>query len=183
MEGAIPNVPNSKISACPTVLGQASVPIIGLPTLDGSRSACKWDNDPDAVVPGIFGPSHIPRLFRTDFTHNANDSHWLTNPRQPLTGYPTIIGNEGRVEPRDAPAARHIKHVPLAQQLLGALLAEDGAAVDFRRHLKRDAGWKICLDGAGDDIDRRTLGGHDHMDARGSCHLRKALDRGRRLKV
>src|SRR3954469_8736613 len=95
MEGAIPNVPDSKINACPTVLGQASVPIIGLPTLDGSRSACKWDNDRDAVVPGIFGPSHIPRMFRTDFTHNGNDSHWLTNPRQPLTGFAKIIGNEG----------------------------------------------------------------------------------------
>src|SRR4051812_2356679 len=95
MEGAIPNVPDSKISACPTALGQASVPIIGLPTLDGSRSACKWDNDPDAAVPGIFGPSHVPRLFRNDFVHNGNDSHWLTNPRQPLTGYAKIIGNEG----------------------------------------------------------------------------------------
>jgi hypothetical protein len=31
------------------------------------------------------------------------------------------------MDARDAPAARHVEHVALAEQLLGALLAEDGA--------------------------------------------------------
>ena len=34
-------------------------------------------------------------MIRHDFTHNGNDSHWLTNPKQPLTGFAKIIGNEG----------------------------------------------------------------------------------------
>jgi acyl-homoserine-lactone acylase len=76
------------------VIGQATFTALKLPTLDGSKSSCKWDTDPDAAVPGIFGPSHIPRMFRRDYVHNGNDSHWLTNPHQPLEGFAQIIGNE-----------------------------------------------------------------------------------------
>ena len=46
---------------------------LGLPVLDGSRSACEWGTDPDAVEPGIFGPSHLPSLFRDDYVTNSND--------------------------------------------------------------------------------------------------------------
>jgi acyl-homoserine-lactone acylase len=63
--------------------------------LDGSRSACNWGSDPGAVQPGIFAPSHVPRLTRTDYVANSNDSPWLTNPEAPITGYPTIFGDIG----------------------------------------------------------------------------------------
>jgi acyl-homoserine-lactone acylase len=63
--------------------------------MDGSRPDCQWGTDPDAPVPGIFGPSHLPKLERQDWVANSNDSYWLTNPAQPLTGYARIIGNEG----------------------------------------------------------------------------------------
>lgn len=33
-----------------------------------------------------------PKLERTDFVQNSNDSYWLTNPAQPLTGYSTLYG-------------------------------------------------------------------------------------------
>jgi acyl-homoserine-lactone acylase len=77
------------------VLGAAVFPLTGIPILDGSRSQCNWDTDPDAVVEGIFGPSELPRLFRRDYVHNGNDSHWLSNPAEPLTGYQRVIGDEG----------------------------------------------------------------------------------------
>jgi acyl-homoserine-lactone acylase len=95
MDGAIPNVPDEKATGCSGVLGLAVFPITGIPILDGARSACNWDTDADAVVPGIFGPSAIPRLTRRDYVENGNDSHWLTNPRQPLTGFARVIGDEG----------------------------------------------------------------------------------------
>jgi acyl-homoserine-lactone acylase len=95
MDGAIPNVPNDLVAQCGGSLNSATFGALGLPTLDGSRSACDWRTDPDAVAPGLFGPSHIPRLFRNDYTHNGNDSHWLTNPHEPLTGFARIIGDEG----------------------------------------------------------------------------------------
>ncbi len=61
--------------------------------LDGARSACHWGSDPDAVEPGLFGPGHLPSLTRDDHVSNSNDSHWLSNPAAPLTGYPAIVGD------------------------------------------------------------------------------------------
>ena len=58
--GAIPNVPNSEIQTCSTPLGLATFEAARLPVLDGSRSACNWQNDADAAAPGLFGPSHLP---------------------------------------------------------------------------------------------------------------------------
>ena len=92
--GAVPNVSNAKASACNTALGTQTLSLLGVPILDGSRSACEWDNDPDAVAPGIFGPSHLPSLFRTDYVTNSNDSYWLSNPKRPLEGFARIIGDE-----------------------------------------------------------------------------------------
>ncbi len=94
MDGAIPNVPDSKATGCSGALGLAVFPLTGIPILDGSRSACGWDTDPDAVVPGIFGPAAIPRLIRRDYVENGNDSHWLSNPEEPLTGFDRVIGDE-----------------------------------------------------------------------------------------
>ena len=92
----VPNVPDSKVKTCQavpiaTVLGQI---VPGLPVLDGSRATCEWDTDPDAPAPGIFGGSHLPTLQRDDYVTNCNDSYWLTNPKQPITGFARIIGDE-----------------------------------------------------------------------------------------
>lgn len=92
--GAVPNVTNAKAQRCDTALGQATFSLLGLPVLDGSRSACAWGTDSDAIEPGLFGPSHLPHLFRSDYVTNSNDSYWLSNPHQPLTGFARIIGDE-----------------------------------------------------------------------------------------
>ncbi|HKP88849.1 MAG TPA: penicillin acylase family protein [Thermoleophilaceae bacterium] len=94
--GSIPNVPDTKVDQCVNgVLGKAVYAAVpGLPVLDGSTSSCEWSKDADAVAPGIFGPKHLPSLFRRDYTENSNDSYWLSNPHKPLTGFARIIGNE-----------------------------------------------------------------------------------------
>ncbi len=94
MDGAIPNVSDEKATTCAGSLGVSVFPATGIPILDGSRAACNWDTDSDSVVSGIFGPSRIPRLFRDDYVTNGNDSHWLSNPEQPLEGYERVIGDE-----------------------------------------------------------------------------------------
>jgi acyl-homoserine-lactone acylase len=92
--GAIPNVSNAKASQCDTALGSATFQLLGLPVLDGSRSACDWDTDPDAREAGLFGPSKMPSLTRSDYVTNSNDSYWLSNPKRPLEGFARIIGSE-----------------------------------------------------------------------------------------
>lgn len=85
--GPVPHITDEKMAAC-SVMGGAA--------LDGSRSECQWGSDADAAAPGIFGPSRMPFLFRRDFVTNSNDSHWLANPAQPLSGFPRIFGSEKR---------------------------------------------------------------------------------------
>jgi acyl-homoserine-lactone acylase len=62
--------------------------------MDGTRRSCLPDSSPDAAAPGIFPHSEIPTLIRRDYVENGNDSHWLTNPHEPLTGYDRVIGIE-----------------------------------------------------------------------------------------
>lgn len=91
----VPNVPDSKVRNCPSLLTPAFQQLVpGLPVLDGSRSECDWDTDEDAPAPGIFGPSNLPTQIRDDYVTNCNDSYWLTNPADPITGFARIIGDE-----------------------------------------------------------------------------------------
>lgn len=92
----VPNVPDNMANVtCATALSPVLGQLMpGLPVLDGSRSACDWKTDADAPVAGIFGPSHLPKITRDDYVANMNDSYWLSNAKQPLTGYAAIIGDE-----------------------------------------------------------------------------------------
>jgi acyl-homoserine-lactone acylase len=92
--GDVPHVTNAEAKACDTPLGNLTFQTFGLPILNGAKTSCDWGNDSDAAVPGIFGPSHEPFLFRHDYVTNSNDSFWLANPHHPLTGFARIIGTE-----------------------------------------------------------------------------------------
>ncbi|MEN8719471.1 MAG: penicillin acylase family protein, partial [Oceanococcaceae bacterium] len=89
-----PNVSDERALTCTAVLGIATSQILGLPVLDGSRSACAWETDGDAVEAGQIGPSRMPLLYRNDYVSNSNDSYWLTHPDELLEGYSRIIGDE-----------------------------------------------------------------------------------------
>ncbi len=89
-----PHVSDTLASTCAGALGLATGQLLGLPVLDGSRSACAWGTDADAIQPGTFGPGNMPYLFRDDYVTNSNDSYWLSNPEEPLEGYARIIGDE-----------------------------------------------------------------------------------------
>lgn len=92
----VPNVTDEKTAECAmepfnSVLQQIAP---GLPVLDGARAECDWGTDADAPAPGVFGRGNLPTMKRDDYVHNCNDSYWLTNPEQPITGFDRIIGDE-----------------------------------------------------------------------------------------
>jgi acyl-homoserine-lactone acylase len=92
---AVPNVPDALLSQCLIPgLGEPVLQQNGVAILAGTTSACDWLTDADSRQPGAFGPSNLPHLFRTDYVANMNDSYWLTNADNPLTGFARLIGQE-----------------------------------------------------------------------------------------
>lgn len=78
------------------LLARCSDPRAGqqLVVLDGSRSDCNWKIDPRAVQPGIFPAQLQPQLSREDFVQHSNDTAWLVNPAQPLSGFSPVISRD-----------------------------------------------------------------------------------------
>ncbi|WP_344174219.1 penicillin acylase family protein [Pilimelia columellifera] len=113
---AVPNVSDERLASCSTALGRKMFAANGIPVLDGGRAECGWATDADALEPGLMGPAQLPRLTRTDFVTNANDSAWLTNPAAPLVGFPTILGASGT--PRSARTQESI--VAVQRRITGA---------------------------------------------------------------
>ena len=86
--------------------------------LDGSDPGDEWQDHPDARSPGLIPPARLPQLERSDYVANANDSHWLTHPDEPLEGYSPLHGFE-----RSAPTLRTRQN-----HLVAAALAATGVA-------------------------------------------------------
>jgi len=79
--GAVPNVTQAMLDD-----GCALAIFGGNPQyLDGTRSECEWEVDPDAAVPGNVPFKNIPQLTTTDSVANSNNSYWLTNVENPIT--------------------------------------------------------------------------------------------------
>lgn len=65
----------------------------GFTTLDGSDSECEWGDD-EGTTAGLFGYDSLPKLETREYGANANDSYWLANPRNLLSGFSPVIGEE-----------------------------------------------------------------------------------------
>ncbi len=93
--GAVPDVPDSLRSRCAAALSSAFAQLDPLtPLLDGSRSDCDWQRDPQAVQSGAMAVERLPSLLREDYVANMNDSYWLSNPAHPQLGFPSNLGGE-----------------------------------------------------------------------------------------
>lgn len=123
---AVPNITDELAKKCDTALGNDIFQDTGLAVLDGSTTGCAWGNDKDAVAPGLFGPSRLPLLNRGDYVQNANDSAWLANPHQPITGYPRIVGDIGTARnPRTRMAITEVDGRKFDRQSIQDMLFSD----------------------------------------------------------
>ncbi|RKS67785.1 acyl-homoserine-lactone acylase [Actinomadura pelletieri DSM 43383] len=90
----LPNIPDEFAGRCNTPFGRELFRTAGLAVLNGADSSCTPGKAPGAVQPGILDTDRYPVLSRGDYVTNSNDSHWLSNPDEPLTGYDRVIGSE-----------------------------------------------------------------------------------------
>ncbi|MGK4008765.1 penicillin acylase family protein [Sorangium sp. So ce1036] len=92
----------------------------GIVLLDGSTRRDEWVETEGAgpLVPW----SDVPMLTRADFVMNANDTPWLTNPAEPLAGYPALFGAPGA--PISARTRMNLRL--LTEEGEGAASGEDG---------------------------------------------------------
>ena len=93
----VPHVTRAEARRCRAGAGP---PGSGIIILNGATTTCGWGSDPDAIEPGIFGPSHDPKLTRTDYVANSNNGPQLANPGAPITGYPPVFDHRPALELR-----------------------------------------------------------------------------------
>lgn len=100
----VPHVTKDKLAACSANAGPVLMGLIavGLPALNGVTAACEWGSDMDSPQAGIFGGSNLPSLTRDDYVLNSNDSYWLSNAEQPLTGFSPLLRRRLLPLPEDA---------------------------------------------------------------------------------
>lgn len=67
---------------------------LGVVLLDGSDPLFSIDIDESATLPGAIPFNEAPKLTgRRDYVANSNDSYWLSNPQEPLSGYSLRYGD------------------------------------------------------------------------------------------
>ncbi|MBP2320237.1 acyl-homoserine-lactone acylase [Kibdelosporangium banguiense] len=138
----VPHITDELAQRCNTPLGQAVFQKAGLAVLDGATTSCAWGSDPDAVVPGLLGPSRQPLLTRGDYVANSNDSPWLTNPKAPITTYPRIMGDAGTERgPRTRMAITELEGRKFSRQAIQDTLFSDRSLV---AELAADDVTKMC---------------------------------------
>lgn len=101
----VPDVSADMLKRCaPSPRAAALLNAAGLPVLDGSRSACAWNRDNAAAMPGVTAPARMPVIITPDWVQNSNDSFWLSNPHieapagiSPLVG---LVGTPQRLRTR-----------------------------------------------------------------------------------
>lgn len=92
---AVPRLTDDQLGRCVVPGGEKFHDV-----LDGSTGACDWGRDPDALVPGLYGPAAHPTLSRADYVANSNNGPYLTNPEAPMAGLPTVYNPAPRIGPR-----------------------------------------------------------------------------------
>lgn len=94
----VPNVNAAHLAACATSPQAQALAAARTFLLDGSKAACNWPVDATAAAPGIMAAAHLPLLVRNDYVGNSNESAWLSNPAQLLTGFSPLVGEQAKAQ-------------------------------------------------------------------------------------
>jgi acyl-homoserine-lactone acylase len=117
----VPHITQEKLASCTSFIGSIFGPATSnaIITLDGSRSACEWGEDPDSP-PGtqIFGYESRPKIRTTGYVGNSNNSYWLSDANNPLSGFPVAMGWMGWENTQQFLRTR-ITHLMVADRLAG----------------------------------------------------------------
>ena len=117
--GTVPNISNAHAAQCNTPVGHALWNTFAVAVLNGALSLCDVPTDPDSVAPKTMPAALQPVLKRQDYVANSNESHWLSNAREPLTGYSRVFGPEN--------SARAMRTRIGHRMILDRLEGQDGA--------------------------------------------------------
>ena len=188
----VPHVTKEKLNSCTD--GQFYLKAIvnfGLPALKGNTVDCEWGNDADSPQAGIFGRSNLPFLIRDDYVLNSNDTYWLSNLDEPLTGFSPLLRR--RLTP--FPSATSPEGVPLSlrtrmafQQVLDRLdnsdkLGGNTFTLDNMQQVvysNRSYAAELVLDDVLADCNANTmlpLTGGGTIDATQACSILSTWDR------
>ncbi len=118
---AVPHVTADKLDDCVNSLGGiiAAASENAIVTLDGSRSACEWGEDADSPPDtNLFGLSSRAILRGGGTVGNSNNSYWLSDATNPLTGFPLVMGWLGGENMQQFLRTR-ITHLMIADRLAG----------------------------------------------------------------
>jgi acyl-homoserine-lactone acylase len=169
------NVPDEHAESCSTELGRAFFAASRIPMLDGSRSACAWRTDADAVAPGIFGPGSLerPRLpyaLSDNYLENSNGSHWLPSADVRIDGMPRIVGDEGsemslRTRGVIAQLEEALAREPFTRQSMQELVLSDRS---HSADLALDASVALCRELAGGSVQGSN---GEPVDVREACDV------------
>jgi acyl-homoserine-lactone acylase len=151
----------------------------GLILLDGSKGYNMWVEEAGSREPGLVPFAKTPHMTRDDFVLNANDSHWLTNPAQKLTGFPFPYGGEDELQ-----SARTRMNIRLITEVKeGGASGADGKFTESELRAMILSGRNWLGDIYGPQVKDRCVGGpvdlpaqKTAVDLTDACAVLKAWD-------
>jgi len=94
----VPHVTQQQLDTCVKGVGLVITAATNraIITLDGSTSACEWGEDDDSPAgPNVYGFEGGPTITTRAYVANSNNSYWLSDANNPLTGFPVVFGWQG----------------------------------------------------------------------------------------
>ena len=118
---AVPRVTQAQLDSCVNGIGKllADASTYAFFGMDGSSSDCEWGEDADSPAgSNLYGYDARPKILTRNYVGNSNNSYWLSDANNPLTGFPVVLGWMGPEQHQQFLRTR-ITHLMIADRLAG----------------------------------------------------------------